>query len=224
MGLSLGEYGAYLHNRVFSFEKGLEIVKKRAALMEDATLLNPGKMCAVVGLEIEEIEELIKQIKGYLTIANHNSYNQYVVSGESDAVDIFLEKAIESKAKIATILKTSGAFHSEMMKNAEIEFLKFLEEQDLKEPELGLYLNLTGDKYNGNLSKSMAMQISNSVKFYQMVENMIDSGVDVFIEIGPKKILANLVKRVNKNVKVMNVEDIKSLNATLHELEDYNGN
>ena len=215
MGLSLGEYGAYLHNGVFDFEEGLRIIMKRAELMSNAQEKHPGKMCAVIGLGLEEIIKLQSSFEN-LYIANYNSLDQYVLSGSESAVSKFQQEAELKGARRAIILNTSGAFHSPMMSSAETEFEAFLQPMDLKEPKHNLFLNLTGEKYKGNIKEAMAKQISNSVRFYQMVDNMINDGVDFFIEIGPKRVLSSLVRKINSEVLIANIEDESSLHKTIN--------
>lgn len=214
MGLSLGEYGAYLHNEVFNFEDGLRIIMKRAEFMSNAQEKHPGKMCAVIGLALDEIVSLLSSFKN-LYIANYNSLDQYVVSGSEASVVGFQKEAELSGARRAIILNTSGAFHSPMMSSAEREFERYLQQLDLKEPKHNLFLNLTGEKYNNNIKEAMTKQISNSVKFYQMVDNMINEGIEFFIEIGPKRVLSSLVRKANSEVLITNVEDELSLQKTI---------
>jgi len=214
MGLSLGEYGAYLHNKIFDFETGLEIVKTRAKLMAEAQEKNPGKMCAIIGLEKEYLEKMLDSFLD-VVIANYNLPTQLVISGSEETIQTIRELALEKGAKRAIILETSGAFHSPFMAMAETKFSDYIAGLDLKEPIYDLYVNLTGKKYESNIKSVMAKQIANSVRFYQMVEEMIKDGIELFIEIGPKQTLSSLVKKINADVMVCNVEDIKSLNKTI---------
>lgn len=225
MGLSLGEYGAYLHNEVFDFQSGLKIVKERGYLMEKSTEKTTGKMSAIIGLDQETIVKLIKEVSGYITIANYNTYDQFVVSGEENSVLSFNELALNSGAKRAILLNTSGAFHSKMMQEAENHFASFLKNYHLKKPSKNLFINITGKLYENDIEINdvLVKQISNSVKFSQMIEQAIAEGVDTFIEIGPKKTLCSFVKKINREVLVLNIEDENSLNQTLAKLEENNG-
>ena len=222
MGLSLGEYGAYLHNEVFDFETGLKVIKARSKLMADAQKNNPGKMCAIIGMDVKILEKLIEPYKN-VVIANYNSPNQLVISGNKEEIEEARNIAINNGAKRAIMLETSGAFHSPLMISAEKGFAEFLNDVELDEPKYNLYVNLTGKKYESNIKAVMAKQISNSVRFYQMVEEMIKSGVNFFIEIGPKQTLTSLVKKINPEVVVCNVEDMKSLQKTISIWEDIYG-
>ncbi len=214
-GLSLGEYGAYLHNKVFDFETGLKLVEQRGLAMNKAANANPGRMYAILGMEADVLESLIDRVKGYVKIANYNTYGQLVISGESEAADELAELAKSSGAKRAIMLNTSGAFHTDLMKTASIEFSKYLDSIELHEPQKQLLINTTGTYYESNIKKVMSDQIINSVRFYQMVEKCLEDGYDTFIEIGPKTTLSSFVKKINKDVTILNVEDSKSLQTTL---------
>ena len=225
MGLSLGEYGAYLHNNVFDFETGLLIVKQRALLMEEAVQKTSGKMSAIIGLDASKLARIIEEVPGYVTIANYNTYDQLVVSGEENSINSLNQLALEKGAKRAILLSTAGAFHSKKMLDAEKDFEGFLDKIYLNEPSKTLLVNLTGDFYNPEfqIKDIFTKQLSNSVKFYQMVEKLINVGVDTFIEIGPKKTLCSFVKKINMEVMVMNVEDETSLIQTLTKMEENHG-
>lgn len=223
MGLSLGEYGAYLHNDIFDFRKGLSIIKNRAIFMSNASHKKPGKMSAIVGMKANQIRPLLKEIDGYVTIANYNSYQQLVISGEEKALMDLNSLLLNNGAKRAIILNTQGAFHSNLMLEAKKDYGAYLKDMDLKAPRKILYLNTSGDVFKDNIKKVMSDQLTSSVKFYQMVEKMIEAGVDTFIEIGPKKTLGSFIKRINKDVTTLNVEDIESFNKTVKYLEENHG-
>ena len=222
MGLSLGEYGAYLHQSVFDFSTGIKLIQKRASLMENATMYQPGSMSAVIGMKADQLSKLIDEVDGYVNISNFNSHQQLVISGESNAVQQLGQLAKEKGAKRIIPLNTSGAFHSALMKTASQELSGYLNDIHLNEPRMNLYLNTTGQLYDGHLRQHMARQLTHSVRFYQMVETMIKDGVDTFIEIGPKKTLCQLVRRIDGSVKVLNIEDNDSLLKTLQYLEENN--
>ncbi len=219
LGLSLGEYGAYLHNEVFDFSTGLKVVQCRGKFMNLTASKNPGKMSAVLGLNSEILESLISKVKGYATIANYNTYDQLVISGKPEAIDQLSDLAKEAGAKRVIPLKTSGAFHSRLMDQAAIDFENYLDSINFQEPKKKLIVNVTGDYYRDNIKEMMVLQITNSVLFYQSIEVLIKDGINTFIEIGPKKTLCGLVKKINRNVTVLNVEDLKSLQNALTKLE-----
>jgi len=224
MGLSLGEYGAYLHQGVFDIETGIKIVKERAYLMSQASQKHPGSMCAVIGMDVDDLESIINQVSQHVTIANYNTPKQLVISGQTKAVHQVSQKIKDIYNKRAIMLKTSGAFHSKLMSEAKQAFLSFIENQDIHPPKGHLWLNTSGGLYQNQIIDHMANQLTNSVKFYQMVEDMIHHGIDTFIEIGPKKTLSSMVKKINANVTVLNIEDIQSLEKTQTYLEEKHEN
>ncbi len=215
IGLSLGEYGAMRHNDVFSFETGLKIVQKRGFYMDQSTNNVKGKMSAILGMDAHPLKAIIADTKGYVAIANYNTYGQLVISGEEKAVLEVNKKALEQGAKRAILLNTSGPFHTILMEEARVKLENYLKTVSLNEPTKNLLINVTGDFYESNIKNSMGKQITNSVYFYQMVEKLLDSGVDTFIEIGPKKSLCGFVKKINRKLNIYNVEDIASLNKLL---------
>ncbi|HOO43617.1 MAG TPA: ACP S-malonyltransferase [Bacillota bacterium] len=219
LGLSLGEYGAYLYSHVFDFETGLKIIQKRAEVMNKAATKNPGLMSAILGIEADVLETLIDQVDGYATIANYNTYGQLVISGETQAIEKLNLMAKDAGAKRAIVLNTSGAFHSLLMKQARDDFREYLESVELNEPQCRLLVNITGKDYQKDIKQVMADQITNSVKFYQMIECLLEDGVDTFIEIGPKTTLSGFVKKINRDVNILHIEDNQSLNDTISFLE-----
>jgi len=220
IGLSLGEFGALLHNDVYNFEIGLKILEKRGLFMHDASKHVNGKMSAILGLDAAILEDIIKETKGYVKIANYNTYGQLVISGEENAVLEVNNKALESGAKRAILLNTSGPFHTDLMSEASTRFSEYLKTIELLEPTKKLLLNVTGDFYQRDIKNSMIKQITNSVYYYQMIEKLINEGVDTFIEIGPKKTLCGFVKKIDRKLNIYNVEDISSLTKLLNFLKE----
>ena len=220
IGLSLGEYGAFLHNNVFDFETGLKILEKRGQFMNEASKNVSGKMSAILGLDANVLEELVKNAKGYVKIANYNTYGQLVISGEESAVLEVNKLALEKGAKRAILLNTSGPFHTELMVEASHKLEEYLAHVSLDNPREKLLVNITGDFYQGDAKECMVKQITGSVYFYQMIEKLIKDGVDTFIEIGPKKTLCGFVKKINRKLNIYNVEDIASLNKLLDFLKE----
>lgn len=219
MGLSLGEYGALLHNEVYDFETGLLLLQKRGEVMQDCSLKVSGKMSAILGMDTDTLLSIIDSVDGYVKIANYNTYGQLVVSGEEEAVLKVNELALEQGAKRAILLNTSGPFHTDIMKEASEALGVYLEGVELNEPKYNLLVNTTGTYYKGGLKDELVSQITSSVMFYQMVEQLLEDGVDTFIEIGPKKTLCSFVKKVNRKVNILNVEDSESLQKLIQKLE-----
>ncbi len=215
IGLSLGEYGALLHNDVYDFETGLKILEKRGQFMNEASQNVDGKMSAILGMEASVLENIIKGVNGYVKITNYNTYGQLVISGSENAVLEANKLALENGAKRAILLNTSGPFHTDLMSEASAKFEDYLSDIELDEPSKKLLVNVTGDFYQENIKKSMVNQITSSVYFYQMIERLIADGVDTFIEIGSKKALCGFVKKIDTKLNIYNVEDIGTLNKLL---------
>ncbi len=220
IGLSLGEYGAFLHNCIYSFETGLKILEKRGQFMYEASLNVSGRMSAILGLDASVLEKLVNSAEGYVKIANYNTYGQLVISGEESAVLEVNKLALNNGAKRAILLNTSGPFHTSLMIEASRKFGEYLKSVKLNEPCNKLLLNVTGDFYRNDLKKSMENQIVSSVYFYQTVEKLIKEGVDTFIEIGPKKTLSGFVKKIDRKLNIFNVEDMVSLDKLLKFLKE----
>ncbi len=220
IGLSLGEYGAFLNSHVFDFETGLKIIEKRGQFMNEASANVEGKMSAILGLDAVVLEKIVNNVNGYVKIANYNTYGQLVISGEETAVLEVNKLALESGAKRAIMLNTSGPFHTNLMSEASSKFGEYLEDVSLEEPDQKLLVNITGDFYEKDIKNCMVKQITSSVYFYQMIEKLIENGVDTFIEIGPKKTLCGFIKKIDRKLNIYNVEDTLSLNKLLSFLKE----
>ena len=216
-GLSLGEYAAYYDAGVFSFEEGLELLMHRGLYMQENVLTKPGKMCAFIGMKSDVLEPIIDKIDG-VVIANYNTHKQLVISGTEEAVKEAISIATKSGLKRAMMLETVGAFHSPLMNEAKEKFASYIEPFTFPCPNKTLFVNVTGDKLEGNIKDNMANQITSSVKFYQMVEKLED--IDLLIEIGPKNILCNMVKRIDRSIKTMLINDKESLRNSLEVLNN----
>ena len=219
-GLSLGEYGAYLDSDVFDFKQGLEMIKNRSKFMSESASKVNGGMSAILGMEISEIEKVLLKFEGEVSIANYNTYGQTVITGDKDSVVIANEELLRNGAKRAILLNTSGAFHSKYMDSARVKFTEYLRTVSLNEPNDKLLINTTGDYFKENIKDVMSSQITSSVMFYQIIEKMLEDGIDTFIELGPGKALSGFVKKINRKVTILNIEDIASLNKTLKALKE----
>ncbi|SCH63915.1 MULTISPECIES: ACP S-malonyltransferase [unclassified Romboutsia] len=222
LGLSLGEYGALIYGECLSFEDGMNLIKKRAEIMDLSVSSDKGTMAAILKLSEEKVEELIKKASEYGLVegANYNCPGQVVISGEHDAIKASVKIAKELKG-IAMPLKVSGPFHSSIYKEASYKFYEELKKVDIKELKKVVYSNVKGCPYkkSDDIKELLRKQIMSSVLFEKSIRDLIDKGVDTFIELGPGKILSGFVKKIDKSVNVYNVEDIQSLNETLDKLK-----
>jgi [acyl-carrier-protein] S-malonyltransferase len=216
-GLSLGEYAALYDAGVFSFETGLEILKIRGTLMQEAALNNPGKMVALMGIEANELEPIINDIND-VVVANYNTRKQLVISGTKTGVDNALEQVEAAGVKRAIPLNTVGAFHSFLMQEAADQFEQIIKDMAFYAPKKTVYVNVTGQVLEGSITDNLTKQITSSVRFYQMIEAL--DYVDVLIEIGPKKVLCNMVKRIDKSIQTAHINDVSSFESVLEVLKD----
>lgn len=218
VGLSLGEYGALIYSGVLSFEDGLRLIKKRAEIMDSAVSSEEGTMAAVLKLSEEKVQDLINRASkfGLVEGANYNCPGQVVISGEHEAIKQSVKIAKELKG-IAIPLKVSVPFHSSMYEKASHEFYRELEKANINCPTKTVYSNVKGEPYEkeDDIRELLRLQIMSPVLFEKSIRDLINKGVDTFIEVGPGKTLSGFVKKIDKEVNVYNVEDIKSLKETV---------
>ncbi|MCD5384191.1 ACP S-malonyltransferase [candidate division WOR-3 bacterium] len=196
-GHSLGEYSALYAAGVISFDDVLPLVRFRGELMSVAGRKNPGAMAAVIGLDQDDIEKIVRKTEG-VVIANYNSPSQIVISGTLNGVDTASLMAKEQGAKKVVRLPVSGAFHSPLMKFAFEKFGKVLSKIEFRKPNLPIAPNVTGSltKDVQEIKDALSKQILSPVRWIACVTAMKNYGVDNFIEVGPGNVLTGLVKRI----------------------------
>lgn len=224
-GLSIGEFGAHVLAGTFNFRDAVRLVRNRGRYIQDAVPLGSGTMAAIIGLEDSEVEKCCKEAskEGIVEPANYNCPGQVVISGETKAIEKAIILCKKAGAKNGILLRVSAPFHCSMLKSAGEKLALDLENIKVYDMELPIVANVNG-KYVTNklLVKNMLVkQVSSPVFWGESIKNMIDKGIEVFIEMGPGKILSGFLKRINKKVKVYNVETIESLNETLKEVGLY---
>lgn len=201
-GHSLGEISALVAAKVLDFEAGLQLVYKRAMAMQAACEKTPSTMAAILGLDDVIVENICKETPGIVVAANYNCPGQLVISGEIPAVEKACELLKEAGARRALILPVGGAFHSPLMKPAEEELAKAIEETTFNTPICPVYQNVTTTAVTepAELKKNLIAQLTAPVKWTQSVQNMIADGATEFIEVGPGNTLQGLVKKINREV------------------------
>ena len=211
-GLSLGEYGALAASGVMSAEDVFKIVRKRGIYMQEAVPTG-GAMTAVLGLDTETIEKICEETTGTVSIANYNCPGQIVITGEESAVRAAAQKLTEAGAKRCVPLNVSGPFHSPFLTGAGEKLAKELENVEVQDICIPYIANVTADYVTdkADVKPLLQKQVSSSVKWQQTVERMIADGVDTFIEIGPGKTLSGFMRKINKDMKVYNVEKVEDL-------------
>lgn len=213
-GLSLGEYSALVASGVMDFEDCARVVRKRGIYMQDEVPAGQGGMAAIIAMDADKISEVLQKIDSIVGIANYNCPGQIVISGEKAAVEEACVLLKEAGAKRCIPLNVSGPFHSPMLKGAGEKLSKELETVEIHDIAIPYVTNVTGDFVTDkdNVKELLTAQVSNSVKWIQCVEAMLEDGVDTFIEIGPGKTLSSFVKKINKEVTIVNVDKYEDLN------------
>lgn len=217
-GLSLGEYASLVYADAFDFETAVRLVRVRGRLMQEAVPAGVGGLAAIVGLPIDQIEQLVEQTAdGFVEIANYNTPMQTVVGGEIKALEGLVVRAKEAGAKIASLLPVSAPFHTEMLKPAQEGLAKEMASMAVNPLKIPVYSNVTGGLYpDENAVKGLlAEQVASPVRWVSIMEALLADGVDTFVEIGPGKTLTGFVKRFDKSKKGFAVENLKGLSKLL---------
>jgi len=214
-GHSLGEYSALACSGSLSFSQTIKLLQSRGRYMQSAVPKGQGGMLAVLGSEIDRINKIIydnkEKFKCY--VANDNSIGQVVVSGNINELNKFSEELKIHKIKNIK-LPVSAPFHCELMKSASEKMREEINKTEFKKPEINIISNVTAKQVNdpNDIKKLLIEQIEEPVRWREIVINMIDSEVEKFIEIGPGKVLSGLVKRINSNVELIQVNELDDLN------------
>lgn len=211
-GLSLGEYCALAAASVMSEEDAITTVRQRGILMQEAVPAGIGAMAAILALDAQKIEEVLGGIEN-VQIANYNCPGQIVISGKKEAVEKANEALLAAGAKRAIMLNVSGPFHSDMLQGAGEKLGAVLEDVMISKPAIPYVANVTASYVTeaGQVKPLLEKQVSSSVRWQQSVETMIADGVDTFIEIGPGRTLAGFMKKINRDVKVFNIEKLEDV-------------
>ena len=211
-GLSLGEYGALLASEVLSMEDAFRIVRKRGLYMQEA-VPEGGAMAAVLGMEAEEIDEILHGTDGTVSVANYNCPGQTVITGETEAVNRACALLKEAGAKRTVLLKVSGPFHSPLLQEAGERLWPVLTAAVIHDIRIPYVSNVTADYVRdpSQVCTLLRQQVSSSVKWQQSVERMIADGTDIFVEIGPGKTLSGFMRKIDRSVRTISVEKTEDL-------------
>lgn len=208
-GLSLGEYCALAAAGVMSDGDAIKTVRQRGILMQEAVPAGVGAMAAILALDASKIEGVLSEMED-VQIANYNCPGQIVISGLKEAVIEANEKLLAAGAKRALMLNVSGPFHSNMLIGAGEKLSRFLESVEIHTPKIPYAANVTAEYIRdaAEVKPLLVQQVSSSVRWQQCVETMINDGVDTFVEIGPGKTLAGFMKKINRDINVLNIEKL----------------
>ena len=207
-GHSLGEFSALVAAGALSFEDGLRLVHARALAMQKACEANPSTMAAVLGMDDEVVARICEEIDEVVVPANYNSPGQIVISGSNKGIEIACQKLTEAGAKRVVPLNVGGAFHSPLMEPARQELAEAIAHTTFKTPICPVYQNVDAKPYTDpeQIKSNLIAQLTSSVRWTQIMKNMIADGADCMLEIGPGKVLQGLFKKLNKEFETSGIQ------------------
>jgi len=213
-GHSLGEYSALVATGILDENQALKLVRERAILMNRAAKENPGSMVAVLGLKAQEVESVLKNLKTTVTIANYNSPRQQVISGTVADIKRVADKINELNPRRLVELPVSGGFHSPLMKGAESALTKILPELGFDEAKYPFVSNYFAVpiKRADQAKVALSRQMTGSVRWEESMNWMFEHNVDIFIEVGPGKVLKGLLKRIIPKASVFSLDAYNDIN------------
>lgn len=220
-GLSLGEYAALVCSKTLDFKTAVDLVHKRGMFMQNCIPSGEWRMAAIIGLDDESVEKVCNESADFVKCANFNCPGQVVIAGEKSAVEKTCEKLTEAGARKTILLNVKAPFHTEKLTEAKENLATELGKVKFGGFEIPVIKNLDATEYNenDNMVDILSKHIISSVQWRKTIEYMISHGVDTFIEIGPGKTLTGFVKKINKEVKVMNVENIETFEKVLENIK-----
>jgi [acyl-carrier-protein] S-malonyltransferase len=223
-GLSLGEYTALVASGALKFEDAVRLVRTRGKLMQEEVPDGVGGMAAILGLEDNLVEEACKRASAYGVVqaANYNCPLQLVIAGEIAAVEKAVEEAKALGAKKAVMLPVSAPFHTSLLKGAGDKLVAYLDEVTIHPLNIPVIANVNADYYEDErvVKDRLVDQVSHPVLWAKTVSKMVEDGVDIFIEVGPGQSLSKFIKKIAKDVTVMSVEDIESLEKVVEAIKE----
>jgi len=218
-GHSLGEYSALVAAGALAFSDAVKLARRRGQYMQEAVPPGEGAMAAIMGLSPSDVAEVCKKAANgeVVSPANLNSPEQIAISGHAGAVKRAVEIASQSGAKRAVMLAVSAPFHSPLMLPVQQRFEAELRAVKFSAPRVPVITNVDADvAETGDESReALIRQVSSPVRWLESVREMIDQGVNIFVEVGPGKVLSGLLRQIDRSVRCFGVEDSASLQATL---------
>ncbi|OZQ60633.1 [acyl-carrier-protein] S-malonyltransferase [Paenibacillus sp. VTT E-133280] len=219
-GHSLGEYSALVAAGVLSYEDAVTLVRLRGRFMEEAVPGGQGAMAAVLGAEREALAVLCQTISeesGVVELANVNCPGQIVVSGSQEGVNGVVQRVKEAGGKRAIPLEVSGPFHSSMMRAAADRLAEELKKVTFNPPNVPVIVNVTASPVTDpeEIRELLVRQVYSPVLWQDSIEWLIADGVDTFVEIGSGSVLAGLIRKIDKTVKVININTLESVQTVL---------
>lgn len=208
-GLSLGEYTALVFAGAMSFEEGLRVVKARGEAMQASADANPSSMASILGLSVEQLEAVVNESSkvGYVRIANFLCPGNLVISGTKEAVADACQRATDAGAMQTVPLAVAGAFHTDLMKPADEKLAAVLEGIEIKPPRIPVISNVDAKPHTdpAEIRDILVKQVLHQVRWEESMRQLIADGFDKFYELGPGRVLASLLRRVQRRIDVTNV-------------------
>ncbi len=210
-GHSLGEYTALVAAQVLDFKEAVRLTRQRGSLMQEAGERVPGGMAAIIGLDDLSVEEICQETGAQ--VCNLNSPTQIVIGGSRETLVRAMDLARAMGARHITPLKVSGAFHSSLMQPAADGMAQAISQLDFRDPSVPIVVNSTAQPVttSAEIKQELLQQLSSCVQWQKSVEYMVGAGVSTFIEIGPGQVLQGLIKRINREAQILNIEDTSSI-------------
>lgn len=222
-GHSLGEYSAIVAAGVLPFKEAVKLTEKRGKFMQEAVPEGEGLMAAIIGLDRNTVDDICLSVEsGYVSPANYNSPGQIVIAGEREAVEDAMKFAKVARAKRVIVLAVSAPSHCTLMVEASNRLAELLNTIEFQSPDVPV-VNNADAMFLTNAEKiklSLIKQLNSPLLWEDSIKNIVDAGINTFVEIGPGRALSGLIKRIEPSAKLFNVNDTESLNKTLKELVD----
>ena len=219
-GHSLGEYSALTSAGAIDFEENLKLVRQRGQAMEEALPAGLGTMAAIIGLDIDTIEDICSKVVGVCEIANINTPNQIVISGEKEAIATAMDRLNNAGAKKVVELSVSGPFHSSLMEPAVTRLKSVIKNVEIKDADIPIISNATAEKIieNNKIEENLVAQLTSSVRWVESINLMIEEGVDTFVEVGSGRVLKGLLRRIDRSVDCYSTRNVKDLKKVIGDL------
>lgn len=217
-GHSLGEYSALVAAGVLLFRDAAKLTEKRGQFMQEAVPEGKGLMAVILGLDRNNVDEICLSVRsGYVVPANYNCPGQIVIAGEKEAVEEAMRLAKEAGAKRAVPLTVSVPSHCTLMADASNKLADLLKGIEFRSPVIPVVNNADAMFLNSveSIKSSLIRQLNSPLLWEDSIRVIVESGINTFVEVGPGRVLSGLIKRIEPDAKIMNVEDMESLEKTL---------
>ena len=225
-GLSLGEYSALVFAGSLEFEEGVQIVSLRGQYMQEACDKAKGSMASVIGLPAEKVEETVAMARARglrVGVANYNSPDQTVISGEVPAVEEIAKNLEEAGARRVLRLKVAGAYHSELMASATRKLEPLLRKVSLHKPRIPFYSNVAGSQVEEpeEIRENLIRQVESSVRWEQIVRALLERGLTGAFELGPGRVLQGLLRGIRRDLEIVSVGGCQDLEKNTEKLKSF---